>query len=67
VLTICSDAFLPLGNIQAKAMGIAPNFMIVPHPIGGLEEHEVVERHAAAAWPRLAAWLKDVLGTDPAR
>jgi hypothetical protein len=48
-------------------MGIVPNFMIVPHPIGGLEEHEVVERHAAAAWPRLAVWLKDVLGTNGTR
>ena len=63
-LTICSDAFLALGKIQAKAMGIEPNFIAIPHPLGGISADDVLQRHAETAWQQVESWVERAVAID---
>ncbi len=46
---LTTDTFLPLVEAQAKARKIDPQVIVVKHPIGGLNDEELVERIETAA------------------
>ena len=46
---VVTETFLPLVQAQAQARRVEPRFLVVPHPVGGLNEAELAERIEAAA------------------
>ena len=46
---LTTDTFLPLVEAQAKARKMDPHVIVVKHPIGGLNDEELVERIETAA------------------
>jgi hypothetical protein len=46
---LVTSTFLPLVEAQAKARRVTPRVIVVPHPVGGLNEDELAEKIAAAA------------------
>nr|WP_166486568.1 hypothetical protein [Blastococcus saxobsidens] len=46
---LVTSSFLPLVEAQAKARRVTPRVVVVPHPVGGLNEAELAERIEAAA------------------
>ncbi|MDK3258492.1 hypothetical protein QOZ86_18480 [Blastococcus capsensis] len=46
---LVTSTFLPLVEAQAKARRVTPRIVVVPHPVGGLNEAELAERIEAAA------------------
>ena len=46
---VVTETFLPLVQAQAQARRVAPRLVVVPHPVGGLNEAELAERIEAAA------------------
>ena len=46
---LTTDTFLPLVEAQAKARKMDPQVIVVKHPIGGLNDEELVERIESAA------------------
>ena len=44
-----TSTFLPLVEAQAKARRVTPRVIVVPHPVGGLNEAELADRIEAAA------------------
>ena len=46
---LVTSTFLPLVEAQAKARRATPRVVVVPHPVGGLNEAELAERIEAAA------------------
>ncbi|TYP90837.1 hypothetical protein BD833_101556 [Blastococcus xanthinilyticus] len=46
---LVTSTFLPLVEAQAKARRVTPRVVVVPHPVGGLNEAELAERIEAAA------------------
>jgi hypothetical protein len=46
---VVTSTFLPLVEAQAKARGVTPRVLVVPHPVGGLNEEELSSRIEAAA------------------
>jgi hypothetical protein len=46
---LVTSTFLPLVEAQAKARRVTPRVIVVPHPVGGLNEVELAERIEAAA------------------
>ncbi|MDP5183581.1 hypothetical protein QOZ88_13125 [Blastococcus sp. BMG 814] len=46
---LVTSTFLPLVEAQAKARRVTPRVIVVPHPVGGLNEQELAERIEAAA------------------
>ncbi|SDX74919.1 hypothetical protein SAMN05661080_01041 [Modestobacter sp. DSM 44400] len=51
---VVTSTFLPLVQAQAKARRVDPRVIVVPHPIGGLNEAELAEKIAFAAAALLA-------------
>ena len=45
---IATETFKPLVLAQAKARKVEPRLIVVKHPIGGLNAHELRERIEAA-------------------
>ena len=46
---LVTSTFLPLVEAQAKARRVTPRDIVVPHPVGGLNEAELAEKIEAAA------------------
>ncbi len=46
---VVTETFLPLVEAQAKARRVTPRVLVVPHPVGGLNEAELAGRIEAAA------------------
>jgi hypothetical protein len=46
---VVTETFLPLVEAQAKARRVTPRLLVVPHPVGGLNEAELADRIEAAA------------------
>ncbi|MGY1723468.1 hypothetical protein ACI79W_10500 [Blastococcus sp. SYSU DS0533] len=46
---LVTSTFLPLVEAQAKARRVTPRVIVVPHPVGGLNEQELAERIEVAA------------------
>jgi hypothetical protein len=46
---LVTSTFLPLVEAQAKARRVTPRVIVVPHPVGGLNEQELAEKIEAAA------------------
>lgn len=46
---LVTSTFLPLVEAQAKARRLTPRVIVVPHPVGGLNEQELAEKIEAAA------------------
>jgi hypothetical protein len=46
---LVTSTFLPLVEAQAKARRVTPRVIVVPHPVGGLNEAELAGRIEAAA------------------
>ena len=46
---LVTSTFLPLVEAQAKARRVTPRVIVVPHPVGGLNEAELAEKIEAAA------------------
>ena len=46
---VVTETFLPLVEAQAKARRVTPRVLVVPHPVGGLNEAELASRIEAAA------------------
>ena len=46
---LVTSTFLPLVEAQAKARRLTPRVIVVPHPVGGLNEAELAEKIEAAA------------------
>jgi hypothetical protein len=46
---VVTDTFLPLVEAQAKSRRVTPRVLVVPHPVGGLNEAELAGRIEAAA------------------
>jgi hypothetical protein len=46
---LVTSTFLPVVEAQAKARRITPRVIVVPHPVGGLNEEELAGRIEAAA------------------
>jgi hypothetical protein len=46
---LVTSTFLPLVEAQAKARRVTPRVVVVPHPVGGLNESELAERIETAA------------------
>ena len=46
---LVTSTFLPLVEAQAKARRVSPRVIVVPHPVGGLNEQELAEKIEAAA------------------
>lgn len=46
---LVTSTFLPLVEAQAKARRVTPRVVVVPHPVGGLNEAELAERIETAA------------------
>ena len=60
-LTLVSEPFEQLANVQAKAMGFNPALVIVPHPVGGVAHDEVIARHVPVVWPSVQTWMGKTL------
>ncbi len=45
---IATETFRPLVLAQARARKIEPHLIVVKHPVGGLNDEELVERIQAA-------------------
>ncbi|MDP9428215.1 MAG: hypothetical protein M3Q47_04765 [Actinomycetota bacterium] len=41
---VVTEAFLPLVQAQARARRVQPRLVVVPHPVGGLNEAELAGR-----------------------
>jgi hypothetical protein len=55
---LCSDIFVPLAHSVTSALGVAvPRLAVLPHPIGGFSEAQLVDR----GMPDLAIQLVDQL------
>jgi len=46
---LVTSTFLPLVKAQARARRVTPRVVVVPHPVGGLNEEELAERIETAA------------------
>lgn len=46
---VVTSTFLPLVQAQAKAKRIEPRVIVVPHPVGGLNEEELAAKIEIAA------------------
>ena len=46
---VVTETFLPLVQAQAQARRVAPRLVVVPHPVGGLNEAELAGRIEGAA------------------
>ena len=46
---VVTETFLPLVQAQAQARRVRPRLVVVPHPVGGLNEAELAGRIAGAA------------------
>ncbi len=46
---VVTETFLPLVQAQARARHVEPRFLVVPHPVGGLNEAELAGRIKGAA------------------
>ncbi len=46
---VVTSTFLPLVEAQAKARRVTPRVIVVPHPVGGLNEAELAEKIETAA------------------
>ncbi|MDP9390143.1 MAG: hypothetical protein M3P89_01865 [Actinomycetota bacterium] len=46
---LVTSSFLPLVEAQARARRVSPRLVVVPHPVGGLNEAELAGRIEAAA------------------
>ena len=46
---LVTSSFLPLVEAQAKARRVSPRVVVVPHPVGGLNEAELAGRIETAA------------------
>jgi hypothetical protein len=46
---VVTETFLPLVEAQAKARRLTPRVLVVPHPVGGLNEAELADRIETAA------------------
>jgi hypothetical protein len=46
---VVTSTFLPLVEAQAKARRVTPRVIVVPHPVGGLNERELAEKIEVAA------------------
>ncbi|MCV2488300.1 hypothetical protein OF117_02910 [Geodermatophilus sp. YIM 151500] len=51
---VVTESFLPLVRAQAQAQRVSPRFVVVPHPVGGLNEAELASRVEAATGELLA-------------
>ena len=51
---LVTSTFLPLVQAQAAARRVTPRVVVVPHPVGGLNEAELAERIEVAAAELLA-------------
>jgi hypothetical protein len=56
---VCSNAFLKLGQTQAKIFGVPDlPLLVIPHPLGGLDL-ESVKGRAAVATPQLVRLIEE--------
>jgi hypothetical protein len=56
---VCSNAFLKLGQTQAKIFGVPDlPMLVIAHPLDGLDLHSVRGRAEVAA-PQLAKLIKE--------
>jgi hypothetical protein len=46
---LVTSTFLPLVEAQAKARRLTPRVIVVPHPVGGLNEEELAAKIEIAA------------------
>lgn len=46
---LVTSTFLPLVEAQAKARRVSPRLIVVPHPVGGLNEEELAAKIDVAA------------------
>jgi hypothetical protein len=46
---VVTETFLPLVQAQAQARRVRPRLVVVPHPVGGLNEAELAGRIEGAA------------------
>ena len=46
---VVTETFLPLVQAQAQARRVQPRLLVVPHPVGGLNEAELAGRIEGAA------------------
>ncbi len=46
---VVTETFLPLVQAQAQARRVQPRLLVVPHPVGGLNEGELAGRIEGAA------------------
>ena len=46
---VVTETFLPLVQAQAEARRVRPRLVVVPHPVGGLNEAELAGRIEGAA------------------
>ena len=46
---VVTETFLPLVQAQAQARRVRPRLLVVPHPVGGLNEAELAGRIEGAA------------------
>ena len=46
---VVTETFLPLVQAQAQARRVQPRLVVVPHPVGGLNEAELAGRIEGAA------------------
>lgn len=46
---VVTETFLPLVQAQAQARRLTPRLLVVPHPVGGLNEAELAGRIEGAA------------------
>jgi hypothetical protein len=59
---VCSDAFLKLGQTQAKIFGVPDlPLLVIPHPLGGLDL-ERVRMRADVATPQLVKLVQEHSG-----
>jgi hypothetical protein len=57
-VTICTAAFAGLAKITSEALGGQDwPVIVIPHPMGGIDEVELSKR-VEAAWPMLENWLR---------
>jgi hypothetical protein len=55
---VCSNAFLKLGQTQAKIFGVPDlPMLVIPHPLGGIDL-ESVKARAAVATPQFVELIK---------
>ena len=46
---LVTTTFLPLVEAQAKARRVSPRLVVVPHPVGGLNDEELAARIETAS------------------